>query len=145
MSPLDFEHEVACIEEECVYMLLIGWRIRSAVDPREFVYAPLAFTRSHICWEGLDVRRSRGLLREKAEEYSVFRTLDVSEIERAECAKGPGWPERQSYELLLDSRTGTQIFYIDNALALDLLKEAADALRTLGIEVKDRHDVFWRA
>jgi hypothetical protein len=145
MSSVDFEQEVARQEEECVYMLLVSWRIRSAINPREFVYTPLAFARFHICWEGLDVRRSRGLLRVKAEEHPVFRTLDVSDLERAECAKGPGWPERQSYELLLDTRSGTQVFYIDNALALDLLKEAVGALRKLGIEVEDRHDVFWRA
>ena len=89
------------------------------------------------------MRRSRGLLRAKTEEYPIFRTLAVSALERAECAKGAAWPYTKGYQLLLHSRSGTETFYIDNALALDLLREAVDALRGLGIEIEDRHDGFW--
>jgi hypothetical protein len=76
-------------------------------------------------------------------ERQAFTAVDVPEVERADVGKGRWWPDRPSYDRGLSFRSGFRLFMIENPLAVSLLRQVFEALRRVGIETVDRHDVFW--
>jgi hypothetical protein len=140
---VNFETEVDWLGEDLLYMLLIGWQIRSLTKPFGMVFSSVAFTRSHLCWEGLVLHKEQRFLRTKTCQAEAFQTLAWSEVQGAECSKGAYWPERQNFWLIFEAGPKSQSFEINNAIGFAELSEAVAALRNLGVPVVDRHDIFW--
>lgn len=73
----------------------------------------------------------------------MFRSYDVADVARAEVGKGPYWPERPSYDLEVHSDDRFEIFFIESLEAVSFMREVAEVFQRVGIQVVDRHDIFW--